>query len=100
VGILNQERKKRTNPGRIPFFLTFWADSIMKCNTLDSERSRIPNRASEREAASPQEPGKEPRLVVMWRELVDDKVEILCRFHCPGTLPMEWGRAFMCYTQS
>lgn len=48
-----------------------------------------------REASSPvvfelAEPGKEPLLVVMWRQMDESRVRVWRCLHFPGTLPMQW----------
>jgi hypothetical protein len=36
------------------------------------------------------EPGKEPLMVVMWRQMDEGRVCVWRRLHFPGTLPMQW----------
>jgi hypothetical protein len=59
------------------------------------EWSPLSRLSRSRSASSPvifelAEPGKEPLLVVMWRQTDEGQVRVWRCLHFPGTLPMQW----------
>jgi len=41
-----------------------------------------------------QEPGQEPFLVAMWREVSEGRADVMCRYQFPDAWPLSWGPAW------